>query len=165
MGRAAWRPEESDRARPGRRILHALGYFGYYLHLHRGGRSGKQHVLARLLKDGGTMAQRELQGTSPITSASLSEILAKLEGEGLVTRLRSETDRRQQTIALTPAGEARAREVVASRRTFDERALSCFSDEEIADLADKLDRLVMHWQSLEAELETKRKEEGACNKS
>ena len=164
MGRAAWRPSDADTERPGRRILHDLGYFGYFLHLHRGGRSGKQHVLVRLLKSGGTMAQRDLQETSPITSASLSEILAKLEGEGLVTRLRSETDRRQQTIALTSAGEARAREVVATRKAFDERALACLTDDEVADLADKLDRLAAHWHDLEVEQEMKKKGEAPCSK-
>lgn len=165
MGRVAWRPGSSDDERPGLRILHDLGYFGYFLHLHRGGRSGKQHVLVWLLKSGGTMAQRDLQENSPITSASLSEILAKLESEGLVTRLRSETDRRQQTIALTGTGRVKAHEVVSSRRAFDERALSCFTDEEVADLADKLDRLAAHWYDLETEMERKRKEEGVCNRS
>lgn len=145
------------------RILHDLGYFGYFLHLHHGGRSGKQHVLARLLEAGGTMAQRALQESSPIASASLSELLAKLEGEGLVTRLRSQTDRRQQTIALTEAGRARAREVVEERRAFERRALACLTEDEVDDLADKLDRLAAHWRELGAEHATK-KGEAACNK-
>ncbi|WP_455137840.1 MarR family winged helix-turn-helix transcriptional regulator [Thermophilibacter sp.] len=145
------------------RILHDLGYFGFFLHLHRGGRSGKQPVLVRLLAAGGTMPQRELQESLPITSASLSELLAKLEAEGLVTRLRSRTDRRQQTIALTEAGRARAREAVEGRRAFERRALACLTEEEVADLADKLDRLAAHWRALEAEHTTK-KGEAACNK-
>lgn len=165
MGKAAWRPRSAEPETPGLRILHDLGYFGYFLHMHRGGRSGKQHVLVWLLKSGGTMAQRDLQEASPITSASLSEILTKLEGEGLVTRLRSETDRRQQTIALTEAGEAKAREAVSVRRAFDERALACLTEEEVTDLADKLDRLADHWHDLEVEHERKRKEEDACSKS
>ncbi|MBM6775372.1 MarR family winged helix-turn-helix transcriptional regulator [Olsenella profusa] len=150
---------------PEQRILRDLGYFGFFLHLHHGGRSGKQHILVRLLAAGGTMAQRELQESSPITSASLSELLAKLEGEGLVTRLRSQTDRRQLTIALTEPGRAKAREVVEARRAFEQCAVSCLTPEEVDDLADKLDRLADHWRALEKEKAPKKKGEAACGKN
>ena len=63
-------------------ILRRLGYFGYYLHQHWGGRNGKQHILVELLAHDGRMTQRDLQEASCITSASLSEVVAKLEAEG-----------------------------------------------------------------------------------
>lgn len=107
------------------------------------------------------MTQRDLQFFSRIASGSLSELLAKLEAEGLITRLRSEADRRQLTITLTPAGEARAREVLRSWDEFDETAMACLEDDEVAQLADTLDRLADHWQRLEEE----RKGEAACGKN
>ena len=58
-----------------------LGYFGHFLRLHAGGRSGKQRMLERILREGGTISQRELQDTVPISSAAVSEVLAKLEFE------------------------------------------------------------------------------------
>ena len=66
-------------------ILRRLGYFGYYLHTHWGGRNGKQHILVELLAHDGCMTQRDLQEASCITSASLSEVVTKLETEGLVS--------------------------------------------------------------------------------
>ena len=92
------------------RIMRSFGYFGYYLHQHWGGRNGKQHILVELLAHGNQMTQRDLQEASCITSASLSEVIAKLEAEGLLARERSETDRRQLTVTLTPEGERRAHE-------------------------------------------------------
>lgn len=153
-------PDEREQT-PVRRILRDLGYFGYFLHQHRGGRSGKQHLLVALYKSGSMMTQRDLQFFSRIASGSLSELLAKLEAEGLITRLRSEADRRQLTITLTPAGEARAREVLRSWDEFDETAMACLEDDEVSQLADTLDRLADHWQRLEEE----RKGEAACGKN
>lgn len=105
------------------RIMRSFGYFGYYLHQHWGGRNGKQHILVELLAHGNQMTQRDLQEASCITSASLSEVIAKLEAEGLLARERSETDRRQLTVTLTPEGERRAHEVVRTRAEFDARVL------------------------------------------
>ena len=82
-------------------ILRKLGYFGYYLHTHWGGRNGKQHILVELLAHDGRMTQRDLQEASCITSASLSEVVAKLEAEGLILRERSETDRREYYLRPT----------------------------------------------------------------
>ena len=133
------------------RILRNLGYFGYYLHVHWGGRNGKQHILIELHAHDGQMTQRDLQEASCITSASLSEVIAKLEAEGLVTRERSETDRRQLTVTLTEEGSARAREVIRTRAEFERAAFDCLSPEETARLAGTLDRVAARWMEIEAE--------------
>ncbi|WP_353653005.1 MarR family winged helix-turn-helix transcriptional regulator [Olsenella uli] len=133
------------------RILRNLGYFGYYLHVHWGGRNGKQHILIELHAHDGQMTQRDLQEASCITSASLSEVIAKLEAEGLVTRERSETDRRQLTVTLTEEGSARAREVIRTRAEFERAAFDCLSPEETARLASTLDRVAARWMEIEAE--------------
>ena len=89
-----------------------LGYFGHFLHLHAGGRSGKQRMLERILREGGTISQRELQDTVPISSAAVSEVLAKLEFEGLITRTRSESDKRQlehAPVRMSPTPRAASR--------------------------------------------------------
>ena len=131
------------------RILRNFGYFGYFLHMHWGGRNGKQHILLELLAHDGEMTQRDLQEASCITSASLSEVIAKLEAEGLVTRERSETDRRQLTVTLTPEGERKAHEVVRTRAEFVARAFDCLTEDERNDLVRILDRVAAHWTQLE----------------
>ena len=133
------------------RILRKLGYFGYYLHQHWGGRNGKQHILVELLAHEGRMTQRDLQEASCITSASLSEVIAKLEAEGLVERERSETDRRQLTVTLTKPGTERAREVLRTREEFERLAFDCLSPEETTQLASTLDRVAARWMEIEAE--------------
>lgn len=126
-----------------------LGYFGHFLHLHTGGRSGKQHMLERILDEGGTVGQRELQDTVPISSAALSEVLAKLESEGLITRTRSQSDKRQLDVSLTADGQAEAKLCAEKRAKFEEEAFSVLSEEERAQLLEVLDRLMAHWQKIE----------------
>ena len=126
-----------------------LGYFGHFLHLHAGGRSGKQHMLERILDEGGIVGQRELQDTVPISSAALSEVLAKLESEGLVTRTRSQSDKRQLDVSLTQAGQAEAKVCAETRARFEEEAFSVLSEEERTQLLEVLDRLMGHWQKIE----------------
>ena len=152
---------DQESAPPEKRILRDLGFFGHYLHLHRGGRNGKQHILLMLRSHGSAMGQKDLQERSCITSASLSEVVAKLECEGLVTRTRSETDRRQLTLALTPEGERRAQEIHDAWALHDQELLSCLSAEERSQLAGLLDRLATHWMELDAP----QKGEDACSKN
>lgn len=95
------------------------------------------------------------QEQSCISSASLSEVLAKLEGAGLIERTRSDEDRRQLDIALTDEGAQRARTLIDRRRRFEGTCLACLTDEEQQSLIDMLDRLAEHWEQLEGE--------GACS--
>jgi DNA-binding MarR family transcriptional regulator len=134
-----------------RHVLHDFGFFGHYLHVHAGGRSGQQHVLVMLRTHGGSMGQREIQERSKISSASISEVLAKLEAAGMVTRTRSDEDRRQQVIVLTEAGTREADGHIAQRDRFEERCLACLTEDEKAQLVGLLDRLVGHWESIEGE--------------
>ena len=140
-------------------ILRRLGYFGYYLHTHWGGRNGKQHILVELLAHDGRMTQRDLQEASCITSASLSEVVTKLETEGLLSRERSETDRRQLTLTLTDEGRRRARNFIESRREFERLAFDCLTPEERDHLLETLDRVAGRWEEIEAQ----GREEAACS--
>lgn len=133
----------------GYRVLYDLGFFGHYLHVHAGGRSGKQHILAKLDLAGGHLSQRELQERSHISSAALSEVLCKLDAEGLVSRTRSEEDRRQMDIALTESGAEQAAKWKRELEAFEVECLSCLSDEEQGQLLSMLDRLVDHWNGLD----------------
>lgn len=104
------------------------------------------------------MSQAELLESSAITSASLSEVVSKLEREELLIRTRSEADRRQVLLTLTPRGMEKAAEVVRGREQFEKDALSCLSENEIHELLDLLDRIADHWKALE----TQEKEGEAC---
>lgn len=142
------------------RIIHLLGYFGHYIYVLRGGLGGKQHVLKTLLLQG-EMTQRELLELLHTSSASLSEVLKKLEREGLIVRGKSESDRRQLEVSLTDAGRIAAAEMVREEREFERRSFDFLTQEEKADLLDRLDVIFDHWR----ELEKQKKEECSCRKN
>lgn len=140
-----------------RRLLQNLGYFGHFLHVHAGGRSGKQHILTAIYQNGGNIAQSELAKQSCVSTASLSEVIAKLEAGGFISRVRSATDGRQLDIQLTPAGTDKARELVAAKLAFENEAFACLDEEERAELLDMLDRIAANWRAIDA-----REREEAC---
>lgn len=131
------------------RILHVFGYFGHYMFVKRGGLGGKQHILKTLLRADGHHTQRELLEEMSVSSAALSEVLGKLEREGLIERRRSEADKRQLEIALTGTGRAAAQEMVAEEREFEENALSILSEDEKTQLLATLDRIFDYWRDHE----------------
>lgn len=134
---------------PERRALRDFGYFGHFLHVHAGGRGGKQFILTMLYHRDGHLTQRELLEASSISSAALSEVLSKLDGEGLVTRERSEQDKRQQVVRLTEVGRDRAEQIDQERRSFESACLEVLDEDEKSTLVSTLDRVREHWGKLE----------------
>lgn len=131
------------------RIINDLGYIGHFLFVHVGGRSGKHRVLSYLYVSGGRRSQRQLVDHAGSTSAALSEVLAKLEAEGYVTRTRSEQDKRQLDVVLTEEGRRKAKEVIHWQQTFLQEAFSVFSPPEQKQLAALVGRLASHWYYIE----------------
>lgn len=130
-------------------VIHELGYFGHYLHVHEGGRGGKRTVLCLLHKCDGRITQRELLERTNLSPASISEVLAKLEAEHLIRRRPFEADRRQLSVELTRTGREAARHVRKERSDFERSALSCLTEQEQVVLDRLLGRLVTHWKSME----------------
>ncbi len=88
-----------------KRILNGLGFSGHYMHFHGGGVSARRPSSACWPKQpGGEMSQQELGMHFDLKPGSLSEILSKLELNGLIERSRNPKDRRQLTIRLTETG-------------------------------------------------------------
>lgn len=131
------------------KIINDLGYIGHFLFVHVGGRSGKHRVLSYLYVSGGRRSQRQLVDHAGSTSAALSEVLAKLEAEGLVTRTRSEQDKRQLDVVLTEEGRKRAQEVIQWQQIFLGEAFAGFSAAEQKQLATLVGRLATHWYYIE----------------
>lgn len=130
-------------------VLANLGFCGHYLRVHRGGRFGKGHILYSLYKNGGTCTQRELGERFDLKPGSLSEVLAKLEHDGLITRSRDAQDSRCLVVQLTQSGKTLALEEQANRKRFRSRCLTCLSKAEQEQLLSYLDRIRVHWGSLD----------------
>lgn len=102
------------------------------------GTRGQGRVLA-LLALHSPIAQRELAYLLGVRPQSMGELLAKLEGIGLIRRVADPQDARARLVELTDAGRAAADEL-AQRPTVD--PLAPLSDEERAQFADMLERII-----------------------
>ena len=77
-----------------------------FIHNHADGGKWSQARALRQLRFHGEMTQRMLQEHMSIQQSSLSELMKKMEEQGLITRTCCPTDRRQVMIGLTDEGRA-----------------------------------------------------------
>lgn len=68
--------------------------------------TGPQLVCLRQLQQGAALTPSELARAVSLSNATITGILTRLEQRGLVTRARSEADRRRVLVALTEQGRA-----------------------------------------------------------
>ncbi len=108
---------------------------------------GQGRVLA-LLKAKPETTQRELSFLLDMRQQSLSELLAKLEEKGFVTREKSQEDGRVTVVRLTDAGAQAAPSPEQMQARAD--ALDCLNEEEQAQLGALTDKVIA---SLEEKLE------------
>ena len=111
--------------------------------------SAAQYELLFNLAGGGARSARELADAATLTAATTTQMLESLEAHGLVSRLRSDQDKRVVLNALTDRG----RQVVEEHRARVEpkwrAALGEFSDEQLLTAAAVLDRLARHFDDYE----------------
>lgn len=110
------------------------------------GRGSQKRILI-LLRETGTITQRELTARLGIQSGSASEVIAKLENMGLIARTLSETDRRTADITLTEEGQRQAAEAMAQRRQRHEEMFSVLSETEKAQLLSLLEKINADWET------------------
>ena len=97
--------------------------------------------LMGMLHDHGAMSQSRLAELLDVRPQSLSELLVKMEGDGLVSRVQSEEDRRQIIVSLTDEGSARVDSFRSMQRRFAAEFLSPLNEEEKKTLAALLRKL------------------------
>lgn len=108
---------------------------------------GSQKRILMLLRETGTLTQRELTARLGIQSGSASEVIAKLEHMGLIVRTLSETDRRTADITLTEEGLRQAAEAMAQRQRRHEEMFSALSGAEKAQLLSLLEKINADWET------------------
>lgn len=145
-GEAAVDPHGVGRAQTTEAVLHDLKDLGRRLNYHGRGVAGRPQVLCTLYEAGGAKPQRELGESFGLTASSLSEVLSKLEAQGLVERTRERDDNRKLRVALTERGIAEAEVEVGRRDRFREWSLAVLDDEEQERLRYLLDKVLDHWR-------------------
>lgn len=126
--------------------LFALFYKLSHLFIHRRGQDqGKNRILA-ILRHHGDMTQRELLDHTDIRSASLSELLAKIEANGDIHRERSRKNARNVNICLTEKGKAAAEQIHKENLFLSDELFSCLNNEEQVQLEHILIKLIINWK-------------------
>lgn len=110
------------------------------------GKGSQKRILMILLKTG-TITQKELTERLGIQPGSVSEVLAKLETVGWITRTLSETDHRTTDIILTENGKEQAKEAAAQRKQRHEDMFSCLTKGEKTTLLFLLEKVNFDWDN------------------
>ena len=123
-------------------LYHLMRSCGHILYHNGMNKSGQGRIL-HILEQEGSLAQKDLQTILKIKSGSVSEILTKLEKDGLIVRTRDERDRRRMIVSMTEEGRKHAQD-------FHERAekknwFYALSEEEQAQLRTILQKLLAAW--------------------
>lgn len=131
-------------------IVKALRRCGHFLHYKMGDKAGQRRIFFALLKQGEVL-QRDLQDMLGVQSGSISEIVGKMESEGLVEKVRSEADGRNLVLKLTERGAGQAER---QRSEYDGKIasmMSCLDDSEQEELFFLLEKLTKHWERLDGD--------------
>lgn len=116
---------------------------------HRPGQiSYAQYGLLFGLANGSPRSARELADHADLTPATVAQMLEHLEAAGLVTRTRSEDDRRVVLSELTERGATVVAERHAQMEPRWRETLAEFSDDELSAAARVLDRLADYFDAL-----------------
>lgn len=104
-----------------------------------------------LLRDGGAMSQKELARFAKIEQPSMAQMLARMERDGLISRMPDPDDGRSSLISLT---EEALEKLPAAREAMEQgskKTLEGFNSEEIKTLINLLRRLNVNLDQLVAE--------------
>ena len=122
------------------RLIRVCGHRLY--HASPGSRS--QAAVLFALEASGPASQKELQTALMVSSASITELVNKLERQGLVLRTRDDKDRRRVLLTLTPAGLAKAAHFRAHGQ--DPVSYSMLTEEELDRVTLLMRKIAGQWQ-------------------
>lgn len=97
--------------------------------------------LMNMLMEHGAMSQREIADKLDIRPQSLSELLVKMEADGMISRRQAEEDKRVSVVELTEAGRERLVVMREENRVHAEKILSPLSECEKDELYSILKKL------------------------
>ena len=98
------------------------------------------------------VSSRELCELLDVRPSSLSEMLARAEADGLLTRAVDEEDRRVQRISLSEKGQRIISDMEAARSLDAQKKTACFTDEEKQQFCALCNKLSEHIERLALDL-------------
>lgn len=115
-------------------------------HQNTGMHPSQQRILS-LLASNDKITQHELLDIMQIRAASLSELLTKLEGKGLISRTKADSTKRGIDVEITDLGEAVVSEYAHNHQENTNELFSVLSEEEQRLLVQLLSRLIEDWHN------------------
>ncbi|MGN0695951.1 MAG: MarR family winged helix-turn-helix transcriptional regulator [Oscillospiraceae bacterium] len=109
------------------------------------GKCSQKRILI-IMNEMGETTQTELTARLGVRSASVSEVVGKLEKAGAVVRRQGEYDRRTVILSLTDSGRELARQAQQQRDRRHEEMFSCLTDDEKNDLLALLEKINSDWE-------------------
>ena len=119
---------------------------GHFLYHRRGGKRGQLKVL-KLLKERGSITQKELLEILTLKSGSISETVKKLENQGFIIKEKDESDRRKINITITDTGMKYLEENMKINSEQEKILFTSLSEKEQEDLKRILEKLFFDWES------------------
>ena len=127
------------------KLVHGLLDINHMMRMLYEGKASQSRILI-ILYEHEAMTQKVLTEFLGIKPGSASEILAKLERAGLITRIHSKNDHRTMEISLTDEGKKLAKEAVLRRRKRHEQMFECLTEDEQKNLFLLLEKLGADWK-------------------
>ena len=115
-------------------------------HQNTGMHPSQQRILL-LLASSDKITQHELLDIMQIRAASLSELLTKLEGKGLISRTKSDGTKRGIDVEITDLGETVVSEYAHNHQENTNELFSALSEDEQQLLVQLLSRLIEDWHN------------------
>ena len=138
-------PDRPEPRSQDEQLIHNLRRCSHYLR-HNTEEKGSQRRVLFLLHRRGPMSQKELLDTMGVRAGSLSELLSKLEAKGYIAREKSETDKRNYNVFITPNGLEVLEELQRQYHASMADLLAGFPEEDKAELNHLLNKLYTTWQ-------------------
>ncbi len=122
-------------------------YTGIMLKRNNVGLTPEQFLLIDLLWNQGPMSQQKLADTMQKDKNSITKIVDGLEKKGLIVRQRSETDRRSNTLILTPLAQQMKADAKEKGIFMLDRILDGISEDELRNFLTTLGKMLQNMSS------------------
>lgn len=103
-----------------------------------------EFTVLSLVASNADVTQKQLSQALAVSAPNITTLLDRLEQRQLLTRVRSEADRRSQHIRLTRKGNALARKATEVSRTMEQDVLRHLTEAEQAILVELLQKVARH---------------------
>lgn len=135
---------ENENTEQKTRVIFLMERYAHYIFHRFFEKPGRDRAL-RVLYESGTITQKVFAEKMNIRPSSSSEILMKMEGEGLITRLPHDEDKRNINVTLTNEGKELAAEMIKKQTETAKEAMLSLTREELCELERILIKIIDDW--------------------